>query len=338
MSTKGDISRDNFFDQDVMKNARSGAKYWYEEIWQNVGKCVFCDLKEKYIIHEKDGIVLTTNLFPYIDGQIMIIPRRHVNSMKELSKEEWETMRMYSYLAKKIFRKVHKLKDMWYLIREGGPTAQKTVSDHLHAQLIPFDKADLAQWNYRELKYSPIENAKKYQEVSDYMDKKVENYYKNYGENKISPIIAVDAFIVNKKGQVLLGKKNSVFAKASTGTKSQPKAGPLMSENVWVLPGGRVDPNENLEEALIREAKEETGIKIKKSEIKLVSSVLTDTSFQKVNRVHKERFLVNTYVVKLNRNPKKVLPGDDLEELKWFDVKDAMKEETVFDKNLLKMV
>ena len=29
----------------------------YEDIWQSVGKCVFCDLKDKYIIFEENGIV-----------------------------------------------------------------------------------------------------------------------------------------------------------------------------------------------------------------------------------------------------------------------------------------
>lgn len=320
MSTKDNISKDNFFDQDTMKNARSGAQYWYEEIWQNVGKCVFCDLKEKYIIHEKDGVVLTTNLFPYIDGQMMIIPRRHVNSAKELTKDEWETIRIYSYIGKKIMRKAHKYKNMWHLLREGGPTAQKTVTDHLHVQLIPFDKSDLAKWNYRKLKYSPIENSQKYQELNKYIDKKLENFEKSYSIKTMAPVIAADALIVNKKGELLLGQKKEEFSKPG---------------NPWILPGGRIDPEESIEEGLIREIKEETNVSVKEKDILLLKSRLTDTEFEKVNRVHKERFLLNTYLVKLDRNPR-VSPGDDIGKLKWVDIEDVKKLNTVFEKELLK--
>lgn len=151
--------------QDHMKNARTSGSY--EKIWQNVGKCVFCDLKEKYIIHEENGVALTINLYPYIDGQMMAIPRRHLQSPKELSHNEWETIRKFTYIAKKIIKKVHGHKGMWTLIREGGTVSNMTVTDHLHVQFIPFDKPDLCQWNYRELKNTPLQNAQAYKDILD---------------------------------------------------------------------------------------------------------------------------------------------------------------------------
>ena len=146
--------------QQYYRDARTGG--YYGEIWQTVGKCVFCDMREKYIFYEENGIVMTVALFAYIDGNFMIIPRRHVRSVKELTPEEWETVRKFMYIAKKLIRKVHGLKGLQYILRDGGIEAQSTVSDHLHIHCVPFDAPDLSVWNYRKLKYTPLENAELY--------------------------------------------------------------------------------------------------------------------------------------------------------------------------------
>jgi diadenosine tetraphosphate (Ap4A) HIT family hydrolase len=165
--------------QDKMKSARTSGNY--DEIWRSTGKCVFCDLKEKYILYEENGIVLTINLYPYIDGQMMAIPRRHIQSPKELSNLEWETIRKMNYLAKKLVKKVHGLKGLWTLIREGGEVANMTVSDHLHVQFIPFDSPDLCKWNYRELKNTPLENVELYRKQAEEMKNLIEKFEGKYG-------------------------------------------------------------------------------------------------------------------------------------------------------------
>lgn len=162
------------------RDARTGG--YYGKIWTNVGKCVFCDLRDKYIVMEENGMVLTVALFAYIDGNVMVLPRRHVGSVKELTPSEWETARKLMYIAKKLIRKVHGIKGLQYLIRDGGITAQSTVSDHLHIHCIPFDAPDLSTWNYRKLQYTPLENAdllrrqqKKIAELSRRFDEKYRN-------------------------------------------------------------------------------------------------------------------------------------------------------------------
>ena len=84
---------------------------------------MFCDLRDKYIFYEENGVVMTVALFAYIDGNLMIIPRRHVRSAKELTPGEWETMRKMMYIAKKLIRKVHGMKGVQYILRDGGPEA-----------------------------------------------------------------------------------------------------------------------------------------------------------------------------------------------------------------------
>lgn len=152
-----DLSPEEKKKQAYYRDARTGG--YYGEIWTTVGKCVFCDLRDKYIVHEEGGMVLTVALYAYIDGNLMIVPRRHVKSVKELTSEEWETVRKFMYIAKKIIRKVHNLKDIQYVIRDGGVAVNSTVQDHLHIHCIPSDAPDMTVWNYRTLKYTPYENA-----------------------------------------------------------------------------------------------------------------------------------------------------------------------------------
>ncbi len=153
----------------------------YDKIWQSVGKCVFCDLNTSYIINEENGIVMTVALYAYIDGHIMIIPRRHIRSVKELTPEEWETMRKFMYLAKKLIREAHKVKGMQIIQKDGIP-AQSTV-EHLHFHCIPFDSPDLAVWNYRKLSYTPLENVTLYKKLGPKMAKLSKRYGRKYGNN-----------------------------------------------------------------------------------------------------------------------------------------------------------
>ena len=157
------------------------AKGYYGEIWTTTGKCVFCDLRDKYIFYEENGVVMAVTVFAYIDGHFMIIPRRHVRSVKELTVEEWETVRKFMYLAKKIIRKAHGIKGIQYLQRE-GEGAQSTVSDHIHFHCMPFDAPDLSVWNYRELRYTPVQNAQIYRKLNKTMKKLSEKFTEKYHE------------------------------------------------------------------------------------------------------------------------------------------------------------
>lgn len=168
--------------QQYYKNARLSGEY--AQIWKNTGKCVFCDLKKKYILFEENEIALTINLFPYTDGQLMAIPRQHVSSPKQLSPIQWETIRQFGYIAKKMIKKVHHCTGMWTLIREGGESAQMSVAQHLHIQFIPFNDPQLCTWQYQPLKYTPLENIELYKHESEYLSQLVKRYKHKYQPKK----------------------------------------------------------------------------------------------------------------------------------------------------------
>ncbi len=160
------------------KDAR--ASEWYDGVWQKVGKCVFCDLKKRYVIRKMNGMILTTNIYPYIDGHLMIMPKRHITHIKELSKKEWETVRILHYVCKKMLRKYFGIKNLWLLYREGrsGAESEKTV-EHLHVHLLPY-KQNLVQWNYQKINYTPFEVACEFKKNQEVFDKYLRRYEDKY--------------------------------------------------------------------------------------------------------------------------------------------------------------
>lgn len=147
--------------QEVQLAARE--KGFYDQVLAAVakrGKCVFCELKEKYLVAEKDGVVLTVALFPYIDGHLLVIPRRHLESMGQLNKNEQEAVFVLAKRAKEILKKKLRVENVWFLLREGqGINAGKTV-EHLHFHLIPYDPM-VIKMGEKKLKATPLEMARK---------------------------------------------------------------------------------------------------------------------------------------------------------------------------------
>ena len=297
-------------DQEQEKKRIARTQDWYDTIWMTVGKCVFCDLKEKYILYEENGIVLTINIYPYIDGHLMAIPRRHVMSPKDLTQLEWETMRKFAYIGKKIIRKVHGLKGMWTLIREGGIVSNATV-DHLHMQIIPFDAPDLCKWNYRELKNTPLENVEKYKEHADEFVDSYKKFEKKYSNRTNLPVVC-DLVMINPKGEVLFQERKSEF-------KVYP--------DILTLPGGHLDNADNsLISSLQKEIKEETNYEFQQDDVELLDSrigkVYQVKDFNKFGKklATPHVFIWNSYLLTNFDDSQKLVPGDDCEKFEWIDI------------------
>ncbi len=291
--------------QELYRDARFTKQY--DDIWQSVGKCVFCDLKEKYVFFEENGVVMTISLFAYIDGHFMILPRRHVRSLKNLSQIEWETVRKFSYIAKKLINDVHGVKGM-QLIQKDGVTAQSTVSDHVHFHCVPFDSPDLLDWNYRKLKHTPLENVSLYKQARKKLityDRKFETKYTHKTE---LPIVC-DLIIINEKREVLMQQR-------SPETKFVP--------DTLSLPGGHAENFDvPLEQELAREVEEETGLKIDLKKVRLINSEITKLKLGRRSTPLKAQytsdfiFIWNAYLLKGFDSATPLTPGDDAEAHIW---------------------
>jgi len=107
------------------------------------------------------------------------------------------------------------------------------------------------------------------------------------------PIIGVGAVII-KDGKILLEKR-----------KNEPGKGK------WSIPGGLVELGENVEQTVMREVKEETGLEVEKPEhIDVVDNVTRDE-----NGEIKYHFVILDYFVKFKGGTLKAT--SDAEELRW---------------------
>ena len=117
------------------------------------------------------------------------------------------------------------------------------------------------------------------------------------------PMVTVDAVVFRKNGsntEVLLIRR-----------------GHYPYEGMWALPGGFVDMEETLEEAIVRELEEETGLKdIKLEQLHAFSEIHRDPRGRNIS--------INFWGIADGTNTK-VTGGDDAADAQWFPV-DQMPE------------
>jgi len=120
-----------------------------------------------------------------------------------------------------------------------------------------------------------------------------------------NPFPTVDIIIETKQGIVLIKRKNPPYG--------------------WAIPGGFVDYGESLEEAAIREAKEETGL-----DIQLIRQFHTYSAPDRDPRFHT---ITTVYIAKATGRP---IASDDAKEAGIFN-KDNLPDNLAFDhKEILK--
>lgn len=114
--------------------------------------------------------------------------------------------------------------------------------------------------------------------------------------------------IVTKDNKVLLGKRGTFNGK------------PLIESGKWTLLGGFFARDENLKEAVAREAKEESGWKITDIELFRIND--------NPNRPHEDR--QNVDLIFIAKAEQKIAGNDEeVTELQWFDLNDLPPNEQI---------
>lgn len=108
----------------------------YDDYLKKITGCPFCD-RDNYslqLIAENKTSALIVSLAPYQKHHLLIIPKRHLEKILELSKEEILSINKLQNIAIKILYKLG-YEDMSVLVRE-GENIGKSVK-HLHYYIIP---------------------------------------------------------------------------------------------------------------------------------------------------------------------------------------------------------
>jgi len=129
-----------------MKNLWSPWRSKYIESFkdeQSDGKCIFCEAVQKdisdmnnLVIHKSKNAFVVMNLYPYNNGHLMIVPKRHIGSIEQITTEESHELMDEIILAEKVLQKIYSPQGFNIganLGRAGGAG----IEDHIHFHIVP---------------------------------------------------------------------------------------------------------------------------------------------------------------------------------------------------------
>src|SRR5690349_21483241 len=99
--------------------------------------CPFCDTRmiENQQVYTGKWVSGLLNYKPLSEGHTLLVPRRHVSRLEDLTPEEWLEMQEVSQKFQKAFKELYGKED-YILIIQNGPNGGQTVP-HLHFHMIP---------------------------------------------------------------------------------------------------------------------------------------------------------------------------------------------------------
>ena len=123
--------------------------------------------------------------------------------------------------------------------------------------------------------------------------------------------VGVGAFIINENNQLLLQKR----------------AVPAEKDH-WCIPGGRLEMFETLENAVIRETKEETDL-----DIEVIKMIGVCDHIIKEESAH---WVATSFLCKIKSGVPKIMEPDKASDLRWFDLDKLPEKLTITTKKALR--
>ena len=129
-----------------MKNLWSPWRSQYIESFkdkQSNGNCIFCEALDKdvndknnLLVHKSDNTITILNLYPYNNGHLMIVPKRHIDSLEKLTSQESHELIDQVMLAEKVLSQIYNPQGFNIganLGRAGGAG----IEQHIHFHIVP---------------------------------------------------------------------------------------------------------------------------------------------------------------------------------------------------------
>lgn len=103
--------------------------------------CIFCNIDKSKIIFGNDSFIAVMDEFPVSKGHMLIISRRHIENIFDLTMNEAESLQLMLIEVKK-YLTMHYHPDGFNIGCNCGESAGQTVM-HFHMHVIPRYKGDV---------------------------------------------------------------------------------------------------------------------------------------------------------------------------------------------------
>jgi colanic acid biosynthesis protein WcaH len=127
-----------------------------------------------------------------------------------------------------------------------------------------------------------------------------------------TPLVSIDLILENQQSKVLLGKRTNRPAR-----------------NYWFVPGGRIQKNEKLADAIKRISLAELGTELTLSDGQLLGAFdhIYDDNFADIDDIN-THYVVLAYNIKLKDNFE-IVPDEQHSEMKWWNKEGLLNDSEV---------
>ncbi len=127
------------------------AEGWYDDKAKQAreaDRCIFCNLKEEFVIAHYHGWTMTTNFYPRSRANLLVLPDDHKESITEFDDNDAIARLRLEQLGYSLVQESFGLKAVHFNLREGG--GDKTV-DHIHSHIMHYYHGIMKWYNEQNM-------------------------------------------------------------------------------------------------------------------------------------------------------------------------------------------